>query len=113
MSRVAGIILIVYGIAAAYVGINEFLHPDQLTTFAMYGCIAVGVLLFLAGVAHFTAPHKAFLMSIPLVLYFQFQAYVVTQFYLEDARWVYQGGLFAVSLVVLFLSYLGYPKQQT
>jgi hypothetical protein len=110
MSRVAGICLIILSIGTGILGIQEILHPDQLTRYAAYSTVLIGFLLFLAGIAHFKAPHKAFLMTIPFLIYFHIQMYSNAIFYFNNPRWIFQGLLMMASLLILYLSYHGYTS---
>jgi hypothetical protein len=111
MSRIAGIILIIYGAWTAYVGFKEVSHPAELTRFAAFATTALGAFLLLVGLGHFKAPHKAFLTSIPLLIAFHIQMYFNKLIYFDDPKWSYQVTLLAISIIALTLSYFGYKKQ--
>ena len=108
MSAVAGIILILLGGASLALGVNEILHPNQLPPFAAKTTAGIGLILIVIGLLHFRAPHKAFLLSIPVLIYFHFQMYSNSLFYFNDPHWMYQAALAVVSILVLILSYKGY-----
>jgi hypothetical protein len=109
MSGIAGILLIVYGSITAYLGYAERVSKfHSLTTFATDLTIALGVALTLLGLAHFKAPHKTFLATIPALLYFHVQMYFNALFYFEKPMWAQQLSLLGISLGILGLSYLGY-----
>src|SRR4051794_28996429 len=113
MSGIAGILLMIYGAAAAYVGFNEVQHPHLLTHVVAFSSLGIGAALVAAGLAHFVAPHKAYLMSLPMLVYFHVQSVVVASFLFEgNPRWLYQGCLAVVSIVILILSYKGYKASQ-
>lgn len=112
MSWIAGIILMIYGGWTASVGSKEVFHPAELTRFAAFATTALGVFLVLIGLAHFKAPHKAFLTSIPLLIAFHVQMYFNKLIYFDDPKWSYQLTLIAISVVALTLSYLGYSRQE-
>jgi hypothetical protein len=112
MSRIAGIILMIYGVWTTYTGVNEISHPAELTRFGAFATTALGVFLSLVGLGHFKAPHKAFLTSIPLLLAFHIQMYFNKIIYLGDPQWLYQLTLIAISLVTLTLSYFGYSRRR-
>jgi len=109
MSGIAGILLMIYGGITAYLGYREkTAQIHLLTPFATYVTIALGVLLILAGAAHFKAPHKAFLMTVPLLIYFHVQNYFNAIFYFAAPMWPQQLSLLGISFGILGLSYLGY-----
>jgi hypothetical protein len=108
MSAVAGVILILMGGATLALGGNEILHPNQLTPFAARTTAILGFVMVLIGLLHFRAPHKAFLLSIPVLIYLHVQMYIDFLFLFNDPRWMYLAGLALLSIVVLLLSYKGY-----
>ena len=108
MSRIAGLLLILLGLATVWMAVREILHPNLLTTYGAYTTAVIGGLVIIAGLAHFKAPHKAFLMSIPFLIALQIQMYSNALFYFDDPRWPYQALLLATSVIILTLSYLGY-----
>lgn len=112
MSRAAGILLILLGLGTVGLAVREMLHPDQLTRYATYSTGLIGMLLMFAGLAHFKAPHKAFLMSIPFLIAFQVQMYSNALFYFNDPRWMYQVLLLTSSVIILALSYCGYLNRK-
>jgi hypothetical protein len=112
MSKVAGILMILLGLGAAFIGIREVLQPDQLTPLARFSTLGIGAALVLVGLAHFRAPHKAFLMSVPLLLYFHVQMYLDSLFYFNKPGWEYQAILGIVSILIVVLSYRGYVQSR-
>lgn len=112
MSAIAGLLLMVYGGITAYLGYCEIVTPRLLTTFAAYVTAAVGVLLLLAGLVHFKAPHKALLLTMPLLLYFHIQMYFNALFYFARPLWPHQLSLLLISGLILGLSYYGYRKSK-
>ncbi len=102
-----------YGAVSGYLGYIEIVTPKLLTTFAAYVTTAVGALLFLAGLAHFKAPHKAFLITIPLLIYFHLQMYFNAIFYFARPLWPQQLSLLLISALILGLSTYGYRKSKT
>ena len=110
MSWIAGVILICYGVWTAYAGVREISHPAELTRFGAFATTALGAFLFLVGLGHFKAPHKAFLTSIPLLIAFHIQMYFNKYIYFGDPKWSYQVTLLAISAVALVLSYFGYSR---
>jgi len=102
-----------FGAVSGYLGYIEIVSPKLLTTFAAYVTTAVGALLFLAGLAHFKAPHKAFLITIPLLIYFHLQMYFNAIFYFARPLWPQQLSLLLISALILGLSYYGYRKSKT
>jgi hypothetical protein len=112
MSKLAGIILMIYGGWTAYVGFNEIAHPAELTRFAAFATTALGIFLLLVGLGHFKAPHKAFLTSIPLLIAFHIQMYFNKLIYFDDPKWSYQVCLLVISLIAMTLSYFGYSRQK-
>jgi len=113
MSVIAGLLLMFFGAVSGYLGYIEIVSPKLLTTFAAYVTTAVGALLFLAGLAHFKAPHKAFLITIPLLIYFHLQMYFNAIFYFARPLWPQQLSLLLISALILGLSYYGYRKSKT
>ncbi|HJZ12049.1 MAG TPA: hypothetical protein VJ521_07855 [Acidobacteriota bacterium] len=113
MSGLAGLILIVYGVFAAYLGVQEARHFHLLTPYAAYWTTAIGVILILVGLAYFRAPHKAFLLSIPALLYFHVQMYFNALFYFARPFWPEQLSLASISLLALLLGYRGYKQKSS
>lgn len=114
MSAIAGVLLIIYGAGAAYFGWMELQHQNLLSHVAAYSTLGIGGALILAGLAHFVAPHKAFLMSVPLLMYFHFQVYIDSTHINADGNpgWRLQAPLIGISMVILWLSYRGYKAKQ-
>jgi len=112
MSAIAGFLLIFYGGVTAYLGYTEIVSPNLLTTFAAYVTTAIGALLILSGLAHFKAPHKAFLITMPLLLYFHVQMYFNAIFYFARPLWPQQLSLLLISGLILGLSYYGYRRSK-
>ena len=112
MSAIAGLLLMFYGGVSAYLGYSEITTPKLLTTFAAYVTAAIGVLLILAGLVHFMAPHKAFLLTMPLLLYFHMQMYFNAIFYFARPMWPHQLSLLLISALILGLSYYGYRRSK-
>jgi amino acid transporter len=112
MSKVAGIFMLLLGAVSVVIGIREIKHLDQLTPYAAWSSVAMGGLMMLAGAAHFRAPHKAFLISIPIVLAFQFHVYCLALFYSVRSVPLLLGKFIAASLLILLLSYMGYRRIQ-
>jgi hypothetical protein len=108
MSAVAGILLILLGGASLALGGNEILNPNHFPPLAARTTAGLGLVLIVVGLLHFRAPHKAFLISIPVLLYFHIQMYFNCLYYFNDPRWGYQGGFALISILVLILSYKGY-----
>ena len=108
----AGIFLLLLGAVSVVIGIREINHLDQLTPYAAWSSVALGLLMMLAGAAHFRAPHKAFLVSIPIVLAFQLHVYCLALFYSVRSVPILLTKFVAASLLILFLSYIGYKKTQ-
>ena len=111
MSKVAGFVLLIFGVVIAYVGVREILHAEFLTPFAAYSSVAFGILLCVAGLGHFRAPHKSFLISVPVLLAFQLHMYCIALFYDVKNPGVFLGSFAVASFLILYLSYLGYRHQ--
>lgn len=112
MSKIAGIFLLLLGAGSVYIGIREINHLDQLTPYAAWSSVVLGLLMMLAGAGHFRAPHKAFLFSIPVVLTFQLHVYCLALFYSVRNIPLLLGKFIAASLLILLLSYIGYRRIQ-
>jgi hypothetical protein len=114
MSALAGFLLILYGAAAAYVGYDELYvtHLQHLTKVAAFSTLGIGGVLAAVGLAHFVAPHKAFLMSIPMLLYFHVQCFIDASFFFAEPRYPFQLGLIVFSFLIVILSYRGYKAKQ-
>lgn len=112
MSGIAGLLFIIYGAAAGYVGWMDLQVHHSLTPTASYATLGIGAALIVVGLGHFKAPHKSFLVAIPLLLYFHFQSYADASMKFGDPKWLYQGCLAVVSVIILVLSYMGYRAKQ-
>ena len=104
--------MMIYGAAAAYLGWIELQAPHLLTVTAAYSTLGIGAALAAAGLGHFLAPHKAFLLSILLLAYFHVQVYIDVMLMYPEPKWTYQVALLAVSVMILFISYRGYKARQ-
>jgi hypothetical protein len=112
MSKVAGILLLLLGAATVYVGVREIFHLDQLTPYAAWSSVVLGLLMMMSGAGHFRAPHKAFIISVPVLLTFQMHVYSLGLFYnIQNLRMLLVGFV-AASLLILLLSFIGYRKMQ-
>jgi hypothetical protein len=112
MSGIAGILLILYGAITAYLGYSEKMsRVHLLTPFAIDVTIALGIVLILLGIAHFKAPHKAYLATIPALIYFHTQMYFNAIFYFARPMWPQQMSLVGISIGILGLSYLGFSAR--
>lgn len=113
MSKIAGIVLLILGGFVVYLGVTEIRHMEFLTPRAAYTTTAAGALLVIAGLLHFKAPHKAFLLSIPFLLLLQVVVFSVSHYFMDQRRWLYYQILVGLtSLFTLFLSYRGYQQQK-
>jgi hypothetical protein len=110
MSKLAGLCLVVLGGGLAYTGYQEVQAPTYLTSYAAYSSVILGGLLMLAGIGHFLAPHKSFLLSVPLLLVFQVHMYCVALFYDVKKIGVFLGGFLVASFLIMIISYLGYRR---
>jgi hypothetical protein len=111
MSVLAGLLLILYGAYAFYLGYLDIAGAHVLTRFAAFVTAGLGVLLALIGLAHFKAPHKAFLASVAALLCFHIQMYFNALFLFARPLWPWQASLLSLSLCILLLSYLGYARK--
>ena len=111
MSKLAGTLLILVGLATILLGIKEISRPDQLTSYAAWSSLVLGAILALAGAAHFRAPHKAFLISIPVLITFVIHMYSVGLFYNVQKLQLFLWGHIAAALLILALSYAGYRRR--
>jgi hypothetical protein len=111
MSAIAGLLLILYGAASIYIGMRELMHPNLLTHTVAYSTAGIGAGLALVGLGHFVAPHKSFLLAVPMLLYFNVQSYIDVIFYFEKPQWPFHATLLVVSALTLFLSYKGYKAK--
>ena len=113
MSKVAGIILVILGGYILYLGIGEIRHLEFLTRNVAYVTAATGAILVLIGLAHFRAPHKAFLLSIPFLILLQGLVFAVAHTFYDNKRWLYYQILVAVvSILTVWLSYRGYLQKK-
>lgn len=113
MSAIAGVLLIIYGGITAWLGYSEHTSQVQLLTpFATYVTIALGILLVALGLAHFKAPHKAYLGSVPALIYLHIQMYFNALLYFAHPMWTQQISLVGISIGILGLSYLGYSSSR-
>jgi hypothetical protein len=112
MSKVAGILLSLFGAATVLIGIREITHLDQLTPYAAWTSAGLGLLMVIAGAGHFRAPHKAFILSIPVLLAFQLQVYCFALFYDVKNLPIFLTSFVISSALILLLSYLGYRRMR-
>lgn len=113
MSKIAGVILVILGGFFLYLGGNEIRHLEDFTIRAAYCITAAGGILFLVGLLHFKAPHKAFLISIPVLVFLQLLVFLINRFYVPNSRWLYYQVMLAMlSLLTLWVSYTGYRNQK-
>ncbi len=112
MSKVAGLLLIILGAGIAYVGLTELLNPGQLTTYGAASSVVLGLLVVVAGLGHFKAPHKAFLLGVPVLVAFQLHAYCMALFFDVKNLPLFLGGFLVASALIILLSYNGYRVQQ-
>ena len=109
MSKVAGILLILFGAATTLLGVKEVVMPSNLLTpFGAWSSIILGLLMIMAGLGHFRAPHKAFLISVPILLAFQLHVYCMALFYDVKNLPLFLGAFVFASFLILIVSYLGY-----
>ena len=106
----AGLLLILYGAYTFYLGYLDITGAHLMTRFAAYMTAGIGVLLALLGLAHFKAPHKAFLASIVALICFHVQMYFNALFLFARPLWPWQASLLVLSICILFLSYRGYTR---
>lgn len=102
--------MILVGLATILLGVKEITQPDQLTPYARWSCLGLGVIIALAGAAHFRAPHKAFLLSIPILITFVVHIYSIGLFYNVQKLQVFVWGHIAAVVLILLLSYAGYRR---
>ena len=112
MSKIAGILLILVGALTAFLGWKDITQPSPLTPYAAWSSIGLGTLMILVGIAHFRAPHKSFLISVPLLITFVIQVYCFGLFYDVKNLWVFVAGHAFAAAVILIFSYLGYKRVQ-
>ena len=105
--------MILVGLATMLLGAKEISQPDQLTSYAAWSSLGLGVIIVLAGAAHFRAPHKAFLLSIPILFTFIVHIYSIGLFYNVQNLQLFVWGHIGVILLILVLSYLGYKRRRT
>ena len=110
MSKLAGILLSLFGAATIFIGIREIAHLDQLTPYAAWTSVGLGFLMLIAGVGHFRAPHKSFILSIPVLLAFQLQVYCFALFYDVKKLPIFLTSFLVSSALILLLSYMGYKR---
>jgi hypothetical protein len=110
MLMVAATIIVLFGGAALGLGLSEILHPNLLTTTAARSTAGIGILLIIIALLHFRAPHKSFLLSVPLLAYFNVQMYLDCLFYFGRPLWPYQAIIAALSILALICSYKAYLK---
>jgi len=110
MLMVAATIIVILGGGAFGLGLSEILHPNMLTTTAAQSTAAVGFLLVLIALLHFRAPHKSFLLSIPLLAYLNVQLYLNCLFYFSRPLWPYLAIIAVFSIIALICSYSAYKK---
>jgi hypothetical protein len=110
MLMVASTIIVLFGGAAFGLGLSEILHPNLLTTTAARSTAGIGFLLIIIALLHFRAPHKSFLLSVPLLAYFNVQMYLDFLFYFGRPLWHYQAIIGALSIFALICSYKAYQK---
>jgi amino acid transporter len=111
MSKLAGTIMILVGLATILLGIKEINKPDQLTSYAAWSSVGLGVIIALAGAAHFRAPHKAFLISVPILITFVIHMYCVALFFNVQKMQLFVWGHIAAAVLILVLSYTGYRRR--
>lgn len=113
MSKVAGIVLLILGAYILYLGAGEIRHLEFLTRHVAWVTTAAGAILMLIGLAHFRAPHKAFLLSIPFLLLLQGLVFAVAHTFYDNKRWLYYQILVAaISILTVWLSYRGYLQKK-
>src|SRR5688572_18296941 len=112
MSKIAGILLIIAGSFTILLGAKDMGRYAQLTPYAVWSSIALGVIMILAGLAHFRAPHKSFLLSIPILVTFLIHIYSVGLFYNVANIGLFLAGHAVAAVLILALSYLGYRRVQ-
>jgi hypothetical protein len=112
MSRIAGILLILAGAMTILLGGREIGNYTRLTPYAAWSSIALGGLLLLVGLAHFRAPHKSFLLSIPILITWVLLIYSIGLFYDIGNLMLFVAGHAIAAVVILVLSYLGYRNRQ-
>lgn len=112
MSKLAGTLLIVLGAATILLGVKELGKPIQLTPYAAWSSLGLGLIIGLAGAAHFRAPHKAFLISIPVLIAFVLHIYSVGLFYNIQKLTLFIAGHIAIAALILVLSYTGYRRSK-
>jgi hypothetical protein len=112
MSKLAGILLIVLGVLTILVGINDLNQSKFLTPYAAWSSIALGLIIALAGFGHFRAPHKSFLLSVPVLITFIIQAYSLGLFYDVRNLSLFVAGHAIAALIILVISYMGYKRSK-
>lgn len=104
----AGTLLIFLGAGAVFIGWQEWTFPVALSTYGSLTTLTLGILMMLAGILHFRAPHKSFLLSLALLLVFQIHLYSLALFYDVENLFVFLGGFLIASILILLLSYRSY-----
>jgi hypothetical protein len=108
MLMAAATIIVLFGGGALGLGLSEILHPNMLTTTAARSTAGIGFLLIIIALLHFRAPHKSFLLSIPLIAYFNVQMYLDCLFYFGKPLWPYLAIVAVLSIIALICSYKAY-----
>ena len=107
MSKIAGVFLLLLGLGTIYFGYAEKMHLVTLTKMAADSTMGMGVMLILAGLLHFRAPHKAFLLSTVVLLAAQAMAYIDLTFKVSAGQRKFQAAFAAISIAILVLCYPG------
>ena len=102
--------MIIAGALTILLGVKDMGHYTHLTPYAVWSSIALGVIMVLAGLAHFRAPHKAFLLSIPILITFVIHVWNVGLFYAVPNIGMYVGGHAIAAALILVISYMGYRR---
>ncbi len=104
--------MILLGVLTILVGVKEINPPSQLTRYAAWSSIGLGAFILFAGLGHFRAPHKSFLISIPILITFIIHVYCLGLFYNVKNLTLFLGGHILAVIMILVLSYLGYRKMR-
>jgi purine-cytosine permease-like protein len=112
MSKLAGTLMILVGLATILLGVKEVNKPEHLTPYAAWSSVGLGAIIALAGAAHFRAPHKAFLLSIPILITFILHIYCVGLFFNVQKLQLFLLGHIAAVVLILGLSYAGYRRRK-
>jgi hypothetical protein len=110
LTTIAATIIVLLGGFSLGFGLSEILHPNMLTATAARSTAGIGFLLMMVALLHFRAPHKSFLLSIPLLGYFNVQMYFDCMFYFGKPLLQYQAILLVISILALILSYKAYQQ---